>query len=86
MKFIITPARFDAEFSIDEWFNIAEMSNKQLYEKMLKFAANEAGEPLTPDQAREAFRKIPKSEWIKSIKDFYQAITDGFVNPTSGGN
>jgi hypothetical protein len=86
MKILITREKFDNEFSIDEWFNLSELSNKQLYEKMLKFAADESGEPLTLDQAREAFRKIPKAEWGRMVGEFYQALRDAFVNPTSGGS
>jgi hypothetical protein len=86
MKIVITPAKFDQEFSIDDWFNLSELTNKQLYEKLLKFATDESGQPLTPEQAREEFKKIPKTEWNKWVIDFYRAITDAFVNPTSGGS
>ena len=85
MKLAVTQAKFDEHFSIDDWFRFSELSNKQLYEKMLLFAVNDAGEPLTPEQARAEFGKIPRGEWSKWVTEFYQAVSDAFVNPTNAG-
>jgi hypothetical protein len=85
MRIIVTQAKFDELFSIDDWFAFSEMTNKQLYEKMILFAANDEGESLTPEQARAEFRKIARKEWPSYVTEFYRAVSDAFVNPTSAG-
>lgn len=86
MKIVVTQAKFDEHFSIDDWFHFSEMSNKQLYEKMLMFATNDEGEGLTTEEARSEFKKISRAEWPKYVREFYQAVSDAFVNPTSAGS
>ena len=86
IKLKITQAGFDEHISIDEWFNFNTLTNKELYEMMLNFAVTEDGAPLTVDEARKAFRTIKKSEWSEYVTEFYKAVTDAFVSPTSGGS
>ena len=86
MKIVVTREKFDEIFSIDEWFNMNEISNRDLYDKMLHFCTDDQGQPMTAEQARAEFKKIPRKEWSETVQEFYRAVTDAFVNPTSGGN
>ena len=86
MKITVTREKFDEIFSIDDWFNMNEISNRDLYAKMLNFCTDDQGQPMTVEQARDEFKKIPRTEWQTTVQEFYRAITDAFVNPTSGGN
>ena len=82
----VTPESFDEHFSIDDWLNLGDMSNKDVYDKMLHFVVDENGEAVTIEDARKLFKKIPKKEWSEYTAKFYQAITDAFVSPTNGGS
>ena len=81
----VTPESFDEHFSIDDWLNLGDMSNKDVYDRMLHFVVNENGEYLSVEDARKLFKKIPKKEWNEHVSNFYQSITEAFVSPTSGG-
>ena len=85
MRIIVTQAKFDELFSIDDWFRFAEMTNRELYEKLLLFVANDEGEPMIIEQARKEFGKIPRKEWSNYVTEFYKAVSDAFVNPTIAG-
>lgn len=81
----VTPESFDEHFSIDDWLNLGDMSNKDVYDKMIHFVVDENGEYLSVDDARKLFKKIPKKEWNQHVSNFYQSITEAFVSPTTGG-
>lgn len=81
----ITPEGFDEHFSIDEWLNLGDMTNKDVYDKMLHFVVDANGQAVSVDEARALFRKIPKKDWPVYIGKFYQAVADAFVSPTNGG-
>jgi len=85
IKIIVTQDKFDELFSIDDWFNFTELTQKEIYDKMLLFVADDDGNPVTVEQARAMFKDVPKREWLEYIKAFMDSIKDAFVNPTSGG-
>jgi len=84
IKLLVTPEKFDANFSIDDWFNFSEMTNKEIYDKMLLFVVDENEQPVTVERARQMFKEVPKKEWLEYVSQFMAAIKDAFVNPTSG--
>lgn len=86
IKIIVTQEKFDENFSIDDWFNFSDMSQKELYDKMLLFVADEDGNPVTAEQARAMFKGVPKKEWLEYITAFMMAIKDAFVDPTNGSS
>lgn len=86
IKFVITRERFDELFSIDEYLYFNELTQREVYEKMLLFAADENGQLMTREQAREAFKKIPKKEFIDYGIAFMEALKNTFVDPTNGGS
>ncbi len=86
VKLLVTAEKFDEVFSIDDWFNIDKMPQNTLYNKMLQFVVDENDQPVTEDQAREMFRGVPRKEWMTYVSDFLSAVSNAFVNPTSGGS
>jgi hypothetical protein len=84
IKLVVTPASFDEHFSIDEWFNFSDLTQKEMYEKMLLFVVDAEGNSIDPVEARKLFRKVKKAEWGDYIIAFYKAVNDAFVNPTKG--
>lgn len=86
IKIKITIAGFNEHFGIDEWFYLSELTNKDIYEKMLNFIVDENDQPVSVEAARKLFKKVKKSEWKEYVDAFYQAISDAFVSPTSGGS
>lgn len=86
INIVVTQDKFDECFSIDDWFNFDKMSQREVYEKLLLFAADEDGKELTADEARAVFKTIPKKEWIDYVTQFVKAVNDAFVNPTSGSS
>lgn len=86
IKLKVTREKFDENFSIDEWFDLASLTNAEVYEKMLLFVVDENGEYIPREQAKKMFRKVPKKEWDSHISAFYKAISDSFVSPTNGGS
>ncbi len=85
IKLVVTQEKFDENFSIDDWLNFSELTNKELYEKMITFVVNENEEPVTVEEARRMFKKVKKAEWIEYVAAFMKAVSEAFVNPTSGG-
>lgn len=86
VKIVVTQEKFDQVFSIDDWMNFGELSQKDIYEKILNFVVDDAGEPVTVEQARVMFKSVPKAEWIEHLNAFATAVKDAFVNPTNGGS
>jgi hypothetical protein len=86
IKILVTQESFDEHFSIDDWFHFNEMTQRELYDKMLLFVADEEGNSVTVDQAREMFKKVPKKDWIEYVAAFMTSVREAFVNPTSGGS
>jgi len=86
VKIKVTQEKFDEYFSIDEWFNFSKLSNAEMYEKMLLFVVDDNGEPVTVEDARKLFKKVPKKEWADYVANFFTAVKDAFVSPTSGGS
>lgn len=86
IKLVVTPASFDEHFSIDEWFNFSELTQKEMYEKMICFVVDAEGNPVEPVEARKLFRKVKKAEWGNYILAFMRAVNDAYVNPTNGDN
>jgi hypothetical protein len=41
---------------------------------------------VTTEQAREMFKGVPRKEWMSYVSDFMSAVSNAFVNPTSGGS
>ena len=81
----VTPERFDEIFSVEEWFSMGELSNIQLYEKMLGFVVDDKGEYLSEAEARLAFKEVLKKDWNAYVIKFLEAINSAFVDPTKGG-
>ena len=86
IKVKVTQEKFDEHFGIDEWFYYWELTNSEMYEKMLHFVVDEEGNEVSHEQARKLFKKIPKKEWQKYLDTFYTLVCDAFVSPTSGGS
>ena len=86
IKIVVTQKGFDEFFSIDDWFNFSDLTQKEMYEKMLNFVVGEDGQPVAPEDARKLFKVVPKSDWGKYLTAFITAVNDAFVNPTSGGS
>ena len=86
IKLIVTAEKFDQAFSIDEWFNFGELTQAEIYNKMLQFVVDENDQPVTVEQARAMFKGVPKAEWGEYITSFITAVKDAYVNPTSGGS
>ena len=86
IKIVVTQKGFDEFFSIDDWFNFSDLTQKEMYEKMLNFVVSEDGQPVAPEDARKLFKQVPKSDWGKYLTAFITAVNDAFVNPTSGGS
>ena len=84
IKIKVTIAGFDEHFSVDEWFNLAGLTNREIYDKMLNFVVDEKDQPVTVDEARKLFKTVKKSEWKEYVDAFYQAVSDAFVSPTNG--
>ena len=82
----VTQESFDANFSIDEWFNFFTLTNGEMYEKMLKFVVDVDGNYVDRDTARKMFRAVPKLEWLEYVTRFQKGVVDAFVNPTNGGS
>ena len=85
VKLLVTAEKFDEVFSIDDWFNMDKLPQNELYAKMLEFVVDENDQPVTKEQAREMFKGVPRKEWMAYIADFISAVSNAFVNPTSGG-
>lgn len=85
IKLVVTQEKFDENFSIDDWLNFSELTNKELYEKMIMFVVNENEEPVTVEEARAMFKKVKKADWTEYVTAFMKAVSEAFVNPTSGG-
>lgn len=86
IKIVVTQEKFDEYFSIDDWFNFTNLTNAELYNKMLYFVVDDSGEPVTIEQAKKMFKAIPKKEWSEYVTSFFQSVRDAFVSPTSGGS
>ena len=86
VKIKVTQEKFDKHFSIDDWFNFNDMSNKEMYEKMILFVVDDEGNEVTIEQARKMFKAVPKSEWPEHVGQFIKSVRDAFVSPTSGGS
>ena len=86
IKLVVTQEKFDATFSIDDWFNFEKMPQNEIYEKMLMFVVDAQEHPVTKEEARSMFKKIPKVEWVGYVADFIRAVNDAFVNPTKGSS
>jgi hypothetical protein len=85
IKLLVTQAKFDEVFSIDDWFNFDAMPQNEIYQKMLLFVVDENNEPVGIDKARELFKEVKKSEWLDYLTQFIKAVREAFVNPTNGG-
>jgi hypothetical protein len=86
IKIKVTQESFDANLSIDDWFNFSNMTNVDMYNLMLKFVVDDKDKPISIEEARKLFKTVKKSEWIDYLTAFTKAIGDAFVNPTSGAN
>jgi hypothetical protein len=86
IKLLVTQEKFGQVFSIDDWFNFDSLSQKEAYEKMLMFVVDENEKPVTIDEARAMFKKIPGNEWVDYLTAFMKAVNQAFVNPTNGGS
>jgi hypothetical protein len=86
VRLLVTAEKFDEVFSIDDWFNIDKIPQNVLYAKMLEFVVDEEDKPVTTEQAREMFKGVPRKEWMSYVSDFMSAVSNAFVNPTSGGS
>ena len=58
----VTRERYEEIVSIDDDMHFFEMTNSQAYDYMTQFCINESGEYLTKEEARKAFKKIPRKE------------------------
>lgn len=86
VKIRVTLDSFNEHFSIDEWFDLSSMTQKEIYEKMLLFVVDDENQPIGRDAAKKLFRKVPRKEWDAHVSAFYKAIGEAFVSPTSGGS
>lgn len=86
VKIRVTQDSFNEHFSVDEWFDLSSMTQKEIYEKMLLFVVDEENQPVGREAAKKLFRKVPKKEWDAYVSAFYKAISEAFVSPTSGGS
>ena len=86
IKLKVTREKFDEFFSVDDWFNLDSLTNKEIYERMLNFVVDADGKELTPDEARQLFKQVKKKEWLEYVGAFYKAVGDAFVSPMNGGN
>lgn len=86
IKIKVTQEKFDEHFGIDEWINFNELTNAELYSKMILFVVDAEGNEVAPEQARKMFKAVPKKEWADYISAFYKAVNDAFVSPTNGGS
>ena len=86
VKIKVTQEKFDEHFSIDDWFNFGQISNTEMYAKMILFVVDDEGNEVSPEQARKMFKAIPKKEWPEYVAQFMTAVRDAFVSPTSGGS
>jgi len=85
IKLLVTQEKFDEYFSIDDWFHFGEMTNAELYNVMLKFVVDENEQPVSVEDARKMFKTVKKGEWLDYVTVFMKAVSEAFVNPTSGG-
>lgn len=60
VKIKVTQENFDQHFSIDDWFNFGQISNTEMYAKMILFVVDDEGNEVSPEQARKMFKAIPK--------------------------
>jgi hypothetical protein len=86
IKLKVTQESFDEFFSIEEWLNFGQISNTDMYEKMICFVEDGEGNIIPKEDARKLFKKIPKKQWPEYITVFMKAISDAFVNPPSGSS
>ena len=86
IKLKVTREKFDEQFTVGEWFNFDELTNKDIYEHMIHFVVDGEGNELSVDEARKLFKTVKKKEWQDYITAFYKAVGDAFVSPTNGGN
>ena len=86
IKLRVTLEKFNEHFSIDEWFDLASMTQKEIYEKMLCFVVDEENQPVEIEAAKKLFRKVPRKDWDGYVSAFYKAIGEAFVSPTNGGS
>jgi hypothetical protein len=86
IKLKVTREKFDEFFSIDDWFNLDGLTNKELYERMLNFVVDADGKELTVDEARQMFKQVKKKDWTECVAAFYKSVGDAFVSPTNGGS
>lgn len=86
IKIVVTQDKFSEILGIDEYMNLDEVSHKRLYEIMLNFVVDESGQYVDTETARGLFRNVKLKEFPEYIAAFYKAISDAFVNPTSGGS
>jgi len=86
IKIVVTQAGFDEHFSIEDWFNFSDLTNKEMYEYILHFVVDSEGKPVDVEEARKMFKAVKKAEWAGIIAQFIQAVQDAFVNPTSGSD
>lgn len=84
IKLLVTREKFDSVFSVDDWMNFYELTQKELYNLMLQFVVNEQEEYVSVEDARKLFKTVKKEEWGDYVSQFHSAITNAFVNPTNG--
>jgi hypothetical protein len=86
IKLIVTREKFDDVLTIDDWMNFSHLSSKDVYSYMLKFVVDDNGNYVDESMAKNMFKTVKKSEWVKYQNEFTKAIVDAFVNPMNAGS
>ena len=86
IKIVVTPEKYDEIFSVDEIMFWEDLTRRDVYLKMLQCVTDGDGNYLPVKQARELFQVVKPSELNSYIDQFFRAVRDAAVNPTSGDN
>jgi hypothetical protein len=86
IKIKVTKESWYEHSSIEAWLNFTELTNKEMYDLMLKFVVDDKGQPMDEKKARKLFLKIPPKKWEEYVQAFVKQITEAFVNPTKGSS
>lgn len=86
IRFLVTREKFDEVFTIDDWLSFDTLLDGEVYQYMLKFAADEDGKPLTEAEARAFFKKVPKPQFPAYVLMFVNAVREAFVPKANGSS
>jgi hypothetical protein len=86
IKIKVTIERFDEVIDLDDSFHLGEMNYTKAYEYLCQFVVNDAGEYVTPEEARSMFKqaRIKRAEIGAYWLNFVQKVNEAYIPKVSG--